>query len=112
MRLFALGLSLLLSLPALAFETLNYDCSVWKLADVSSALNAETNRRIRAVVAHQKTCDQKKLFKDLKNAIAKAWSKNLETWADHAKIDRCTVAARKSVYRDFTVFESPLGLSA
>ena len=99
-------------LPALAFETLNYDCALEYLPDVSVQLNAETNRRIRNAVANQHSCEPHRLEKAIATVIADPWIGNLETWADQGGIRKCKVAALDSVYRDFSFFDSPIGLMA
>lgn len=95
-----------------AFETLNYDCSVWRLPDVGQALNIETNKRIERSLQWQNGCDEKSLLRALHSQLAQPWTNNLETWADHAPLPRCKVPASKSVYQDFTLIESPIGILA
>src|SRR3954468_16290145 len=109
MKLIALGLITLLTLRAQAFETLNYDCSVQSLPDISAALNLETNRRINAAINAQIGCDRTQLINKLKKVLANPWVNNLETWADWGPIARCWIPTSQSVYRNFSVFDSPFG---
>jgi len=102
----------LISQDGKAFETLNYDCAHRELPDITSALNAETNRRIQKVISATPNCEIKQLLNALRAEIADPWLDNLETWVDRSPLVKCTVPASHSVYQDFTVLDSPIGLAA
>lgn len=100
--------------PALAWETDNVTCRYRQLRDVASDVDKETNKRITEVLKalEAEGCDQDRLFTALSARIAAPWMGNLETWAERAPIDKCVVPVKQSVYRDFTLFESPVATTA
>lgn len=92
-----------------AYETPNYDCSTKSLPNVASAVNKETNARITEMVGLMpKGCREQDLLDNLEGALASSWMGNLETWATEADFQKCTVALKDSVYRDFSFTDAPV----
>lgn len=53
-------------------------------------------------------CDKTQVFEVLRSALASSWMGNMETWASQQNFSKCLIDVKKSVYKDFTMRESPM----